>query len=1564
MSGDYGDAKQREMTHVKDGDKKKHISSSSGSNMNGSDVAAPWLEDHGLWSSSSSLCQVTPTRPPRRTVDAGTTSAVRAAATPSRTSLLATPTPVHRHTQEHVRHSEAEVTAPTTVGSSTEVGSEAHGHNSPVATPQRQQLEGRDEEEGRQRSSCHALSASSSPSLPAHEDTGSRTAVCDGKRGGGGEAAGRSLDLHRAGAGGASDGAEKPLSVVLQQQPPLQHQQEESALLPSLVPMPSSSAKQSFATALPALGTGPLSPHVISHGEERASAKQQCTGVAAVPAVVAASARAPPDALPSSSLPRAWTSCAHSDLPARYRDVPGYYCTYCSYTVCTDCLPLTHLQEQSRLARISAPSSVSSSAASTSSTSGEMDWLDAVIASPATAVRGGGDHRHALQQGHLTEGGSLRNATTTSSSSTATAPLRCHLCRRGELVREEALLHEWCCEGPTPVARLHGGGSLVYDTENLHKYHFMRAQREKRLSSTEPLLAQVLAVSPATLGGDGCSGDPDARADRSAPCVTQSPLRSHHHHHDAPRTVLGKHAAFGRDPLPSASSVPGRRSVLSRVGAEPSAAAALRDGAALPLDRCEEGGSFTFSVWNPRMETQLVWCAVNREAREEAPAYRHPHHHSASGHRGRGALPPSASVTPLFMWRCPPSLPGLTPRPFRLAVPYGLYAFANTHALALYVASDIFKKATTQLAAAPGGGDGTQHVQVHPQQLSSVKMVPSATLRALLIVNVMHHVATTPRPLLLGREPPAREPRPKPERHLNRQHPMQPPSSSTVARKRHRMDEGGAEGAEGGRSSAAPDAEVSTSPPTADLQWPHGLASPELALCVDHLLHGRSVAVYGIGSKYFFLHHVAQSAQLKHFTLFTVDASAGRGSGGVGNANRSAATSASVDPHDGGQSGRRSGGGGGSASAPGRVAAAPSIARQLIAVGSTLVKRVRSKALRAEIQLLGHNAMTPRRQPLTEDARQLQQQTPCAAALPAERAALTGEEARSPAVARDVTSAMQRTLNASRTSTNPVNVVDVDSGSSSSDDEWRMNGALGKPRDRLRGADGVTVMPAHGTARELGRSPVAGSPQATATAATGMATPNTSRLKTQQHQRCSPSPMALVTTPFSQRGTHCGGADASSPASSSLPLMSPVPAFFDVLQRTVFDSLEDDVAAGADEDAVGGDALCRIVCAELPEYAGSLHSLKLPPLSVAASSHRGSATSELSLRAPALRFASDAVRQLVLKSVRRRQSSRRCVQWVSLPSTTALAVLAEQMPLTTPAAPPRLYLSEAHQLRPGWSPPVLLVLHSVDLLDTEEAGLLLQLCAEFAYPHPHLQLLLSFDDPRWPLTPLAGALERMGVCAVQLRSLLLPRVHEMQYVSSVRLLTDSEVMAAGGAGSLGLKATGHGASAATGAGGLASAGGGSPLLHDTMRRVLFSLPPAFSGLLRILIDAQEAVGEGAKISVFVAKERFEQHGVMVSQGRLKALLQELTSNRIAQYDTAEHALTVMQPRKLRKVLDEVAAERNGAVTAAAATGAPAPYELVSPHFPPLTCTTEERVSTGGRAHLSAGGAGGGEEGRT
>ncbi|CAD2221215.1 hypothetical protein AGDE_05692 [Angomonas deanei] len=149
----------------------------------------------------------------------------------------------------------------------------------------------------------------------------------------------------------------------------------------------------------------------------------------------------------------------------------------------------------------------------------------------------------------------------------------------------------------------------------------------------------------------------------------------------------------------------------------------------------------------------------------------------------------------------------------------------------------------------------------------------------------------------------------------------------------------------------------------------------------------------------------------------------------------------------------------------------------------------------------------------------------------------------------------------------------------------------------------------------------------------------------------------------------------------------------------------------------------------------------------------------------------------------------------------------------------------------------------------------------------------------------------MDLVYVHLTHLLRPRVYEMRYYHAMQLLTEYE-------------ATSHGAGARP------ARGGGTLPMHDTVKRVLYSLPTAFADLVRVLVEAQEEAGEGRYVSMFLLVEHMEKKGIMISQGRLKALQRELTSNRLAVYDPAEHALCIPQHTKLRRILQEVAEERS------------------------------------------------------
>ncbi|KPI86135.1 hypothetical protein ABL78_4790 [Leptomonas seymouri] len=1333
-----------------------------------------------------------------------------------------------------------------------------------------------------------------------------------------------------------------------------------------------------------------------------------------------------------------WVSCNHSDPPARYRDTPAYYCTYCSYTVCEACYALTpaalqpaHQQQRGVDTTMTAPprqqrhntdaddegqaaeQRADEGVAVGDTTPGssvhrppaDMSWLDDVLASPSTAVRredaassrfkrsaaaaldvsiagpAPPSRPHPRQSASVADARasapppSNANAQGRGNTIDRSAPPPCHLCRRGHLRREEALLHEWCCEGPTPQDRLHRGHTVVYDTQSLQKYHFMRAQRDARLASTAPLHAQLLSVSPLQQHNSENSSAPYA--------LHQTRVRA---------------GPSRRDPMPAPSvaaavSTTGRGNAYLHRSTRRTAAAAVQAaslGVAAEADRCrsharrhhrassslncacEEGGSFIFSVRNPGLEVPLVWCAVNCQPREEAPAYARAagmvtgHASISSGGVASPSTSMSSTVTPLLVWRCPPSLPGLPARPYRVIVPYGLYAMAHVHSLALYAANDIFRKAPMQLVDSAGssgvmdgalrGADGRGGVTLHRlaggslQHLASISIAPAAVIRPLLTVTVLHHVATTPRPLVFT-----------PRRLLSAA--AQTSATGRASKRPRTPDTAGTE--REGEAGEEGDAKRSMS--ETQLNWPDGLASPELTLCVDHLLHGRSVAVYGIASKFFFLQHVASSAELQTFRVVTVDASLGRVNAqhhlGVSSASSSHANGVGLD---GGL--RRGPPPGSGAVNSSSTTASSSVMRQLLAVGHTLVRGVSSPPTLTAVTRAGMAAAAAAARRATQDAEQVKgganteagrvahrtqpsfdgdsdaeegvgsSRNTCGGAASqaaVARALLRGDEGRSPAVARDVTSAASAPVPHQQLSRYPVtavDVVDVDSASTTTVSSCRSpSGDADEPRVERGSAAAVAERrtPTRGTVYEALPSALRTPPSAT------------HGVSSLFGKRSPYAHLRFGSTPVSQRvpvDGDGGGSGrsamtqlglSSQASTSSLPAMSPIPAFFKALQRTVIGADSQSSGEPSEPSEPGSMSACldEVTCEELPELFGEPNALRLPLLgrdkgcpAGKTASPAAAATAEMDWKPPVVAYASDAVRRHILQSLRRQHHGRRCVQWASLPSTCAAAQLDEQTRLSerengfsSPPSLPSTLLTSAHQTRPGWQPPVLLVLHNVDLLHGDEANVLLQLCAQFSFPQPHLQLLLSFDDPLWPLGPVAAALERFGVCAVQLRSLLLPRVHEMQHVSSIHLLTELEAAAGGGRGGTkgvlgGPQPTGAGTAAAATTAAMA---GSLHLLQDTMRRVLFSLPPAFNSLLRILLDVQDDVGEGVFISLFTVTERFEQSGVMVSQGRLKALLRELTSNRIARYDPAEHALMILQTSRLRKVLDEVTAQRAG-----------------------------------------------------
>jgi hypothetical protein len=123
-------------------------------------------------------------------------------------------------------------------------------------------------------------------------------------------------------------------------------------------------------------------------------------------------------------------------------------------------------------------------------------------------------------------------------------------------------------------------------------------------------------------------------------------------------------------------------------------------------------------------------------------------------------------------------------------------------------------------------------------------------------------------------------------------------------------------------------------------------------------------------------------------------------------------------------------------------------------------------------------------------------------------------------------------------------------------------------------------------------------------------------------------------------------------------------------------------------------------------------------------------------------------------------------------------------------------------------------------------------------------------------------------------------------------------------------------------------------LRDTIYRILLSLPEGFLPLLRVMIDLQVKQlqhhaeqgggGRGAPSTVWmpmsVVTDALDKAGTMVGPARLKALLRELTSNRLAQYDVSRNAVCVPQQQLVLAVLAEVEQERALKRT----TAAPAP----------------------------------------
>lgn len=461
--------------------------------------------------------------------------------------------------------------------------------------------------------------------------------------------------------------------------------------------------------------------------------------------------------------------CFHASLPPRYRNTAGWCCTYCCFTLCDGCCYVL-------LGSARSPSPPA-----------EAEATSSYCPPPRLTFEAVEQELHASRGPPSPPAKRPRAPTTTPHrqrwKATLTESLPCHVCHKGVLERRMALLHEWSCEAASyyaryrPLKAAQGGGGpppnglRLFEHDTLQRYYFIREQCQKREQSTAPLRAHFLSSTPCPLFPSS-----DAHEKKAG----KGPLRS------------------------SVKAGPTRFT-------------------------CEEGGSFEYAVENPRLEVPCVWCTVNlfmgREEHEVMVEAQRPTAAAAD----RELL---TSVVPVLTWTAPPSLPHLAPRRFRMHIPYLLYAgyVAGGHsgggvwaspvqALALYESKDIFRKADACLVQGSGSTGA----------LRQAKLAPS--VEPLLLVEILHHVASSPRPLCRFPSPP-------------------PPEKAAMIGEKDSVPQ-----------EAPPDL----------LSWPSYCSPGELRLTLDYLAHGRSVAVYGIGSKHPFLLHVLHAAQLKHVDRYVLD---------------------------------------------------------------------------------------------------------------------------------------------------------------------------------------------------------------------------------------------------------------------------------------------------------------------------------------------------------------------------------------------------------------------------------------------------------------------------------------------------------------------------------------------------------------------------------------------------------------------------------------------------------------------------------------------------------------------
>lgn len=206
--------------------------------------------------------------------------------------------------------------------------------------------------------------------------------------------------------------------------------------------------------------------------------------------------------------------------------------------------------------------------------------------------------------------------------------------------------------------------------------------------------------------------------------------------------------------------------------------------------------------------------------------------------------------------------------------------------------------------------------------------------------------------------------------------------------------------------------------------------------------------------------------------------------------------------------------------------------------------------------------------------------------------------------------------------------------------------------------------------------------------------------------------------------------------------------------------------------------------------------------------------------------------------------------------------------------PDVLFVYGLDQLHPQWP----IVGHLVTLL----------------HRFPSLRLVTSFDDPSWPFSGApAPLLDAAKFLFVPFQTVLRPKTQELAFAHP------------------GLS-RGGGLSVLQTLDGLTSNNNRTTSrklvlpAHETVHRVLQSLPDTFQKQLRMLLQRQLMVGDGTWMTISSLLEYLEQeHQLFLTAPRMQSILLELTSNRLAEYEASKHAMWIPQPHVVLRLLEEV-----------------------------------------------------------